>query len=149
MVDHQLARRSDEFDLGMGLHYVEALGADPVRTAPSTLTVSTNRRSSFSSMESSHLGHDTTVVQLAETGKHFKLRVDCSPSHPKKLTARLISGKPLPSFVFVAYNSPSTDYVEFYGVPSAQHAGMLNIGIYDEIGACISRVNLRIVGHAT
>ncbi|KAJ6591640.1 hypothetical protein DFH09DRAFT_180320 [Mycena vulgaris] len=146
-------------ELTMGIHYVRSLGGDraDVLPDPSTPTVSTHVRSSFSSLESSHHGHPaagSVMRTLVRTGEKFKFRVAVSlysaASYTKvrKLEAKLMSGKPLPKFLHVDLNgSKHSGAVEFYGAPAARDLGEFNVGVYTvDDGACVGRVVLEVVG---
>ncbi|KAJ7115899.1 hypothetical protein C8R44DRAFT_709347 [Mycena epipterygia] len=146
-------------ELSMGIHYVRSLGADrsDLRPDPSTPTVSTHVRSSFSSLESSHHGHAAAggvMRTLVRTGEKFKFRVAVSlysaASYQKvrKLEAKLMSGKPLPKFLHVDLNgNKHSGAVEFYGAPAARDLGEFNVGLYTvDDGACVGRVVVEVVG---
>jgi axial budding pattern protein 2 len=146
-------------ELTMGIHYVRSLGGDHpgVRTDPSTHTVSTHVRSSFSSLESSHDGHTASggvARTLVRAGEKFKFRVDvslysaASYTKARKLEARLISGKPLPKFLHVDLNgSKHSGAVEFYGAPAARDLGEFNVGVYAvDDGTCVGRAVVEVVG---
>ncbi|KAJ7672699.1 hypothetical protein B0H17DRAFT_1084289 [Mycena rosella] len=146
-------------ELSMGIHYVRSLGGDyaDVRPDPSTPTVSTHVRSSFSSLESSHHGHaaaGSVMRTLVRTGEKFKFRVAVSlysaASYKKvrKLEAKLMSGKPLPKFLHVDLNGHKhAGAVEFYGAPAARDLGEFNVGVYTvDDGACVGRVVVEVVG---
>ncbi len=148
-------------ELTMGIHYVRALGVDPrvVGTTASTLTVSTNVRSSFSSLESSQHGHGhpslETVKMVARAGERFKFRVAIDPPSPvstssgssiRRLRARLMTGDSLPRFLHADLNGrKNVGAVEFYGVPSARDVGELEVGIF-EGAVCVGRVDLEVIG---
>ncbi|KAJ7449650.1 hypothetical protein FB451DRAFT_1343183 [Mycena latifolia] len=145
-------------ELSMGIHYVRSLGGDhtDVRPDPSTPTVSTHVRSSFSSLESSHHGHPaagSVMRTLVRTGEKFKFRVAVSlysaASYKKvrKLEAKLMSGKPLPKFLHVDLNGGKhSGAVEFYGAPAARDLGEFNVGVYTvDDGACVGRVVVEVV----
>ncbi|KAJ7504453.1 hypothetical protein B0H11DRAFT_1982424 [Mycena galericulata] len=145
-------------ELSMGIHYVRSLGGDhaDVHPDPSTPTVSTHVRSSFSSLESSHHGHATAgsvMRTLVRTGEKFKFRVPVSlysaASYKKvqKLEAKLMSGKPLPKFLYVDLNgNKHSGAVEFYGAPAARDLGEFNVGVYTvDDGACVGRVVVEVV----
>ncbi|KAJ7760497.1 hypothetical protein B0H16DRAFT_1532492 [Mycena metata] len=123
---------------------------------PSTPTVSTNLRSSFSSLESSHHGHASAgslMRTLVRAGERFKFRVAVSlysaTSYKKgrKLEAKLMSGKPLPKFLHVDLNgNKHSGAVEFYGVPGPRDLGEFNIAVYTvDDGACVGRVVVEVV----
>ncbi|KAJ7720576.1 hypothetical protein DFH07DRAFT_933044 [Mycena maculata] len=154
-----LKRSPTSDELSMGIHYVRSLGGDhsDVRPDPSTPTVSTNVRSSFSSLESSHHGHaaaGSVMRTLVRTGEKFKFRVAVSlydaASYKKvrKLEAKLMSGKPLPKFLHVDLNgNKHSGAVEFYGAPAARDLGEFNVGVYTvDDGACVGRVVVEVVG---
>ncbi|KAJ6581431.1 hypothetical protein B0H19DRAFT_927760 [Mycena capillaripes] len=153
------AKRSPTADeLSMGIHYVRSLGGDhpDVHPDPSTPTVSTHVRSSFSSLESSHRGHAAAGIMrtLVRTGEKFKFRVAVSlysaASYKKvrKLEAKLMSGKPLPKFLHVDLNgNKHSGAVEFYGAPGPRDLGEFNVGVYTvDDGACVGRVVVEVVG---
>lgn len=146
-------------ELSMGIHYVRSLGGDDtdVRPDPSTPTVSTHVRSSFSSLESSHHGHaaaGSVMRTLVRTGETFKFRVAvslysaASYQRLRKLEAKLMSGKPLPKFLHVDLNGGKHHgAVEFYGAPAARDLGEFNVGVYTvDDGACVGRVVVEVVG---
>lgn len=149
-------------ELTMGMHYVRALGADQrtVGTNPSTPTISTNVRSSFSSLESSHQGHhahdDDVLRMLVRAGERFKFRVPvvfnpANLAEPPKLEARLISGDPLPKFLFADLTSGSKHKggVEFSGVPTADDLGELMVGVYTcDDGVRVGRAFVEVVGRS-
>ncbi|KAK7030670.1 MFS domain-containing protein [Favolaschia claudopus] len=144
-------------DLSMGIHYVRTLGVEhaDVDPDPSTFTVSTHVRSSFSSLESSHHGHAAASIMrtLVRTGESFKFRVPVSvhsaASYQKarRLEAKLMSGKPLPKFLHVDLNGAKRgSAVEFYGAPAARDLGEFSVGIYTvDDGACVGRVVVEVV----
>ncbi|KAF8216429.1 hypothetical protein K438DRAFT_1558347 [Mycena galopus ATCC 62051] len=143
-------------ELSMGIHYVRSLGGDhDVNPDPSTPSVSTHVRSSFSSLESSHHGHAAAGITrtLVRTGEKFKFRVPVSlysaASYKKvwKLEAKLMSGKPLPKFLHVDLNGTKhAGAVEFYGAPGARDLGEFNVGVYTvDDGACVGRVVVEVV----
>ncbi|KAJ6493605.1 hypothetical protein C8R47DRAFT_413190 [Mycena vitilis] len=140
-------------ELSMGLHYVRSLGGD-LHPDPSTPTVSTHARSSFSSLESSRHGHAAAGIMrtLVRSGERFKFRVAVSlysaASYKKvrKLEAKLMSGKPLPAFLHVDLAGNKHSGVEFYGVPAARDLGEFNVGVYTvDDGACVGRVIVEVV----
>jgi axial budding pattern protein 2 len=158
VVKQDAAQQSVEDDLSMGLHYVQTLGTDePVNTAPSTLTVSTNVRSSFSTEDSWNDGdvgdHNNTVRMVVRTGEQFNFRVTLqatsatvSAQAKRQLDARLISGRPLPPFLHADLISRKhRGSVEFYGLPSPRDIGDFDVGVYTEDNTRIARVFLEIV----
>ncbi|KAJ7180606.1 hypothetical protein C8R46DRAFT_1344893 [Mycena filopes] len=123
---------------------------------PSTPTVSTNLRSSFSSLESSHHGHASAgslMRTLVRAGERFKFRVAVSlySATPykkvRKLEAKLMSGKPLPKFLHVDLNgNKHSGAVEFSGVPGPRDLGEFNVAVYTvDDGACVGRVVVEVV----
>lgn len=145
-------------ELSMGLHYVCALGDDgPVNTTASFVTMSTNMRSSFSSLPSSHEDeHGGSALNvrrmLVRTGEQFKFRVplrsDChiSPLEKRNLVARLVTGEALPLFLHVDLHCPKyPGAVEFYGVPLSKDVGGLEVGLYTADDVCVARLSLEIL----
>ena len=121
-------------ELSVGYHYVQALGANPTEAAPSTFTVSTNMRSSFSSLQSdprSSLSDGTfkTVIRAGERFK-FSIPLKVSSGQVSQMEARLSSGRMLPHFLHVDFSSRRS-VAEMYGVPSTEDVGELDIIIYD------------------
>ncbi|KAL0575913.1 polarity establishment/cellular polarization [Marasmius crinis-equi] len=140
-------------DLSVGIHYVRALGADQaVEADPSTLTVSTNWRSSFSSLDSSNNGHSAegkALRMIVRVGEQFKFRVPLlgGGDETRELEAKLTSGKRLPGFLRVDLGD-GTGAVEFYGLPGVKDVGDLDVRICakgDREGLCLARVLLQIV----
>ncbi|KAL0953704.1 hypothetical protein HGRIS_004897 [Hohenbuehelia grisea] len=145
-------------DLDVSIQYVRTLG-EAVDADPSTPTMSTNVRSSFSSLESSHHGHGSRPPSgsmqrmLVRTGQKFHFRVpvlmEASPSaytRPRALKARLLSGGPLPKFIRAELNGKQQGSVEFYGTPKAADIGDLQIGVFKD-EECVARVLLEVVAH--
>ncbi|KAF7370655.1 Importin N-terminal domain-containing protein [Mycena sanguinolenta] len=124
-------------ELSVGIHYVRSLGHPDVNPDPSTPTVSTHVRSSYSSLESSHHGHAAAGIMrtLVRTGEKFNFRVPvslysaASYKRVRKLEAKLMSGKPLPQ------------------VPAwPRDLGEFSVGIYTvDDGACVGRVVVEVV----
>jgi len=154
------ADTSSSDDLSVGIQYVRALGSDtmPTDNATSTLTVSTNVRSSFSSFESSEPGHgrERSVRMIVRAGEDFKFRVTLPPtgspesSQYRGLIAKLASGESLPRFLHVdLHSNKRSGGVEFYGAASARDVGDLNIVIClaKEPGTCLARVLLQVAGN--
>ncbi|KIY45022.1 hypothetical protein FISHEDRAFT_67257 [Fistulina hepatica ATCC 64428] len=117
-------------------------GADQsVRTTPSTLTVSTNMRSSFSSLESSHQGHGSggPPRMLVRTGERFKFKVPVQMTNnattttgrATRLTAKMVNGQPMPKFLHMDLDSSRHNgNVEFYGSPITLNIGVYDVGIF-------------------
>ncbi|KAL1684220.1 hypothetical protein EV122DRAFT_200433 [Schizophyllum commune] len=127
-------------DMSRALQYVEGLGADQrtIGTAHSMLTVSTNVRSSFSSLESSHEGHADGGVPrgqrlLWSAGQRFKTKVpvQVKPVKGLQLDAKLTSGQPLPRFMHADLDfGKHRGAVEITGTPMSTDAGEYEVGIY-------------------
>ncbi|KAK1222104.1 polarity establishment/cellular polarization [Marasmius sp. AFHP31] len=144
-------------ELSMGIHYVRALGGDPnghaVEADPSTLTVSTNWRSSFSSLDSSTNGDGAegkALRMIIRVGEQFKFRVPLlgGANEERALEAKLTNGKRLPGFLRVDLGDEKTGAVEFYGLPGVKDIGELDVRICvkgDMEGVCLARVLLQIV----
>jgi axial budding pattern protein 2 len=150
-------------ELSVGIHYVRSLGGDHqgserdtsavFYTNPSTPTVSTHVRSSFSSLASSRqaigsrLGNVKRI--LVRAGENFKFRVAVYGDFGGYgLVARLISGQPIPQFLKVdlAEAMQQRGAVEFSGKPSARDIGELNVGLYTSNNPdCVARVILEVV----
>lgn len=147
-------------ELRMGIHYVRSLGADQLAVHAAGLTTgmgTSNLRSSFTSLESSHgepkSGTDSTDVMrvLVRTGERFKFRVPipaASMNQAKKYAVRLTSGQALPKFIHPDLNWISSKGVlELAGVATVRDLGELTIGVYGEQdGVCVATVVLEIVG---
>ncbi|TRM65335.1 hypothetical protein BD626DRAFT_488440 [Schizophyllum amplum] len=133
-------KSTSEEDLSTALQYVESLSVDQrtVGTAPSMLTVSTNVRSSFSSLESSHNDHSEGGVPrgqklLWSAGQRFKTKVpvQVKPVKSLQLNARLTSGQPLPRFMHADLDfGKHRGAVEVTGTPMSVDAGEYEVGIY-------------------
>lgn len=145
--------------LSMGIHYVRSLGADQLTVSGGGGQVSgsspvlSNVRSSFASLESSHLGHksgtDGDVMRvLIRAGERFKFRVPIPGKHTKGLFVKLTSGQPLPKFIHADLNGISSKgALEFSGVATFHDLGERTVGIYAEKdGACIASVIIEVVG---
>lgn len=147
-------------ELSMGLHYVRSLGADQLavtnREGNESSPALSNVRSSFTSLESSHVGHKsddgfmnvTNVVIRA--GERFKFRVPISlPSVAgENYSLRLASGQPLPTFIQTDMSCVATKgLLELSGLATFRDLGELVIGIYKQKdGACIASIVLEVVG---
>lgn len=158
-VSNQIKSSRSGDELSMGLHYVRTLGADQyaVRNDPSTPTLSTNVRSSFSSLESSHQGHTVAgdaMRMLVRTGEKFRHRVplDSASSYTssrgaRDLEMRLRSGGPLPRFLHVDMGGVRRKgAVELYGTPAVSDLGEFDVGVYTSSdGVCVARVVLEVI----
>ncbi|KAJ3515530.1 hypothetical protein NLJ89_g1706 [Agrocybe chaxingu] len=146
---------SDE--LTMGIHYVRSLGADQLAVNTSSLgggsPVLSNIRSSFTSLESSHLGHRSEkgpMKVLVRTGEKFKFRVPIvsTGGKGKGYYVKQISGQPLPKFIHPDLNGIGNKGVlELSGVATFKDIGDVSIGVYAEKdGACVATVVIEVVG---
>jgi axial budding pattern protein 2 len=150
-------------ELSMGIHYVRSLGADQLAvggggtgTRPSP-TVS-NVRSSFTSLESSHVGHKSgTGVDmmkiLVRVGEKFKFRVPIpvtSPEsyrQPRGYHVKMTSGQALPKFLQADPGGiNSKGVLELSGIASFRDLGEMIVGIYGERdGVCVATVVIEVV----
>lgn len=153
---HDTEKSGSGDDLSLGIHYVRALGADQrtVGTNASMPTVSTNARSSFSSLESSHYDHSGPSMQRmlvrAEQKFHFRVPVflEDSPTtylQPRSLTARLASGLPLPKFLRADLRGKQQGSIEFYGTPGPDDIADYDVEIYSGEDKCVARVAVEVV----
>jgi len=152
-------------ELTMGIHYVRSLGADQLAVdggtgAKSSPTVS-NVRSSFTSLESSHVGHKSgtgadMMKVLVRVGEKFKFRVPIpvtsSPDsesyrQPRGYRVKMTSGRPLPKFVQADPSGiNSKGVLELSGIASFRDLGEIIVGIYGERdGVCVATVVIEVV----
>ena len=153
--ESQEGRHTSIDELRIGMHYVRALGEG-------TSNVRSVSDKSFSSLESSQQGHgavssgtkaSATLRFLVRAGEKFKFRVPMQHTSPqyRKLEARLISGRALPSFLQAELKgfggrSDEKKAVEFYGVPAESDIGELHVGVFNaEGGECLARVVVEVV----
>ncbi|KAG2358847.1 hypothetical protein BDR07DRAFT_1416486 [Suillus spraguei] len=140
-------------ELRMGMHYVRTLGEG-----------SSNVRSvsdkSFSSLASSQpglgavgVGTENTVSRyIVRTGEKFKFRIPMKSTNGTyhKLEAKLMSGQALPHFLQLelkGHGGDSKRVVEFYGIPTEQDIGEIQVGVFNaEGGDCLAKVIVEIVG---
>jgi axial budding pattern protein 2 len=168
---------SDE--LSMGMHYVRSLGADQLTVHSAAQSATTggssaarlqgpagprspalsNVRSSFTSLESSHLGNksgtdaDVTKV-VVRAGERFKFRLSVPSGSPdarketKGYSVKMTSGQPLPKFMQADLSEINTRGVlELSGVPALRDMGEVTVGVYTEKeGICIARAIVEVVG---
>lgn len=147
--ESQEGRHTSIDELRIGMHYVRTLGEG-----------SSNARSvsdkSFSSLESSQRGQtggNATARFLVRVGEKFKFRVPMqhASGQYRKLEARLVSGRALPSFMqaeLKGFGAKSDDKkgIEFYGVPTETDMGELHVGVFHaEGGECLARVVVEVV----
>ena len=141
-------------ELTMGIHYVRSLGADQLAVdsggtgAKSSPTVS-NIRSSFTSLESSHVGHKsgtgTDIMKvLVRAGEKFKFRVPIPESYRHRgYHVKMTSGQPLPKFLQA---DPSKGLLELSGIAGFRDLGEVIVGIYGERdGVCVATVVIEVV----
>lgn len=166
---------SDE--LSMGMHYVRSLGADQLTVHSAAQSAAkggssaarvqgpagprspalSNVRSSFTSLESSHLGNksgtdaDVTKV-VVRAGERFKFRLSVPSGSPdarketKGYSVKMTSGQPLPKFMQADLSGINTRGVlELSGVPALRDMGEVAVGVYTE-GICIARAFVEVVG---
>ncbi|KAF8817545.1 hypothetical protein BYT27DRAFT_7153250 [Phlegmacium glaucopus] len=150
-------------ELTMGIHYVRSLGADQLAVdggtaARSSPTVS-NVRSSFTSLESSHVGHKSgtgadIMKVLVRVGEKFKFRVPIpatssseSYKQPRGYHVKMTSGQPLPKFVQADPSGiNSKGVLELSGIASFRDLGEMTVGIYGERdGVCVATVVIEVV----
>ncbi|OSD00088.1 hypothetical protein PYCCODRAFT_1469631 [Trametes coccinea BRFM310] len=143
-------------ELKTGIEYVRALG-DDVRSLASH--VGPSPVASFSSIESSHQGHDAGPASaarvprmLARVGERFRYRVTTTAARKAagNLEVRLVSGKPLPKFIKVDLDAAGSRgekrVVQFYGTPVASDVSEWDIGVYERVsGECVGRVIVEVV----
>ncbi|KAJ8455809.1 hypothetical protein ONZ51_g12328 [Trametes cubensis] len=147
-------------ELKTGIEYVRALGDDGHSLASH---IDPSPVPSFTSIESSHNGHDVGSASaanvprmLARVGDRFRYRVSTTASRKSTggLEVRLVSGKPLPKFMKVDMDAvPSGTgarlekrVVEFFGTPAAGDVGAFDMGVYERVsGECVGRVVVEVV----
>lgn len=146
-------KKSGSDELRMGLRYVQALGADNQLGAVASPGVSSNVRSSFSSLESSNVGHKgplgtpTEKRVLVTPGQKFKFLVRIPPVSiaaraqgtttsttpvilPREYNVKIISGQPL-SQLHVDLNGIETrGMAEVTGESTKEDIGVITFGIY-------------------
>ncbi|KAF8631868.1 hypothetical protein AX15_002138 [Amanita polypyramis BW_CC] len=147
----KLVKSGSGDELCMGLHYIQTLGDEDVnRSTPSIPTVATTQvRSSFSSLESSHQGHGIGDVRrvLVRMGERFKFRIPI-PSQSRGIfyELRLLSGGPLPQFLHHNFNLKDGS-IELHGIPNPRDLGIFDIGVYASGGeSCVARTIIDVVG---
>ncbi|KAK2463694.1 hypothetical protein APHAL10511_004445 [Amanita phalloides] len=139
----------DEFS--MGLHYIQTLGGvgDSTPSVPTVAT--TNVRSSFSSLESSHQGHETGQVRriLVRMGEKFKSRIQI-PIQTRGIfyELKLLNGGPLPQFLQHDINLKD-GCIELYGTPNRRDVGVFDVGVYvGDRESCVARTIIDVVGRS-
>ncbi|PPQ91462.1 hypothetical protein CVT25_013719 [Psilocybe cyanescens] len=157
IVEDKVKLNASSDALSMGIHYVRSLGADQLTVdaghASGSSPVLSNVRSSFTSLESSHIGHKLgTDMQemrvLVRVGERFKFRVAIPGKHTKGYYVKLTSGQPLPKFIHADLNGISTKGIlELSGVATFHELGERVVGIYAEKdGVCVASVIIEVVG---
>jgi axial budding pattern protein 2 len=144
-------------DLSMGLHYVRSLGTDQPATNNGGGNGSSlsNIRSSFTSLESSHMGYKTgtelsVTKVLTRVGERFKFRVPIFPTTgttTEGYVVKLISGQALPKFIQPDLSGVSTKGVlGLSGLATFRDVGTLSVGVYTNTGVCVANVVIEVVG---
>ena len=152
--ESQEGRHTSIDELRIGMHYVRTLGEG-------TSNVRSASDKSFSSLESSQQGHgaaasgtkmSASLRFLVRAGEKFKFRVPMQHASQqyRKLEARLISGRALPSFMQAELKGfggkDEKKAVEFYGVPAEGDTGELHVGLFNaEGGECLARVVVEVI----
>ena len=147
-------------ELTMGIHYVRSLGADQLAVdsdtgAKSSPTVS-NIRSSFTSLESSHVGHKSgteadMMKVLVRVGEKFKFRVPIPATSLRRQSrgyqVKMTSGQALPKFLQADPSGiNSKGVIELSGTASFRDLGEMVVGIYGEKdGVCVATVVIEVV----
>jgi axial budding pattern protein 2 len=148
-------------ELTMGIHYVRSLGADQLAvdgagtgpTGPKSSPTS-NVRSSFTSLDSSHVGHKSgagadMMRVLVRVGEKFKFRVPIPESYRQRrgYHVKTASGQPLPKFLQADPTGiNSKGVLELYGIASFRDLGEMIVGIYGERdGVCVATVVIEVV----
>ena len=145
-------------ELTMGMHYVRSLGADQLEVDGGTVTKSSptmsNVRSSFTSLESSHVGHKSgagadMMKVLVRIGEKFKFRVPIPDSYrqTRGYHVKMTSGQPLPKFLQADPSGiNSKGVLELSGIASFKDLGEMMVGIYGERdGVCVATVVIEVV----
>ena len=146
-------------ELTMGIHYVRSLGADQLAvdgagTGPKSSPTPSNGRSSFTSLESSHVGHKSgtgadMMRVLVRVGEKFKFRVPIPESYRQRrgYHVKTASGQPIPKFLQADPTGiNSKGVLELSGVASFRDLGEMIVGIYGERdGVCVATVVIEVV----
>ncbi|KAF8159660.1 hypothetical protein B0H34DRAFT_796883 [Crassisporium funariophilum] len=150
---------SDE--LTMGIHYVRSLGADQLAVnggaGVGSSPALSNLRSSFTSLESSHVGHKSgsmaeAMKVLVRIGEKFKFRVPVSSTaslgQNQGFQVRLISGQPLPKFLQADLSGISSKgMLEVSGTANFRDIGETAVGVYAvKDGLCMANIIIEVVG---
>lgn len=144
-------------DLSMGLHYMRSLGVDQPASSNGGGNGSSlsNVRSSFTSLDSSHAGHkmetELSVTKvLIRAGEPFKFRVPIFPTSGTAVegyVVKLVSGQALPDFIQPDLSGILTKGVlELSGIGTFRDLGILNVGVYTNVGVCVASVIMEVVG---
>lgn len=146
-------------ELTMGIHYVRSLGADNLAvngagTGPKSSPTPSNVRSSFTSLESSHVGHKSgtgvdIMKVLVRVGEKFKFRVPIPESYRQRrgYHVKTASGQPLPKFLQADPTGiDSKGVLELSGIASFRDLGEMTVSIYGERdGVCVATVVIEVV----
>jgi axial budding pattern protein 2 len=141
----------------MGLHYIRSLATDqPTPSNGGGLGSSlSNVRSSFTSLESSYVGHkmgtELSVTKvLSRVGERFKFRVPVFPTPGttvESYVVKLVSGQALPNFIQPNLSGISAKGIlELTGVATFRDLGVFNVGVYTNTGVCVANVVIEVVG---
>jgi len=147
--------------LFMGIHYVRSLGADQLQvnsgSARRSSPTLSNARSSFASLESSHIenrsGTEEVMKVLIRAGERFKFRVairqtsDNSNAESRDYSVKLTSGQPLPTFIRPDLSEiHNKGVLELSGMASLHDLGEKEVGVYaGHDGICIAIVMIEVV----
>ncbi|KAG1864848.1 hypothetical protein F4604DRAFT_1882030 [Suillus subluteus] len=136
-------------ELRMGMHYVRTLGEG----SSNVRSVSDESFSSLASSQPVGVGTENTVSRfIVRTGEKFKFRIPMKSINGtyRKLEAKLMSGQALPHFLQLelkGHGSNDKRVVEFYGIPTEQDLGEIQVGVFNaEGGECLAKVIVEIVG---
>ncbi|KAF4610583.1 hypothetical protein D9613_006856 [Agrocybe pediades] len=147
--------------LSMGIHYVRSLGADQLQvngsSAPGSSPTLSNVRSSFTSLESSHVGNrsgtEEVMKVLIRAGERFKFRVairqtpENSTAESRDYDIKLTSGQPLPAFIHADLSEiHAKGVLELSGIATFHDLGEKEVGVYaGHEGICIAVVVIEVV----
>ena len=146
-------------ELTMGIHYVRSLGADQLAvdgtgTGPKSSSTPSNVRSSFTSLESSHVGRKSEtgvdmMKVLVRVGEKFKFRIPIPESYrqPRGYHVKTASGQSLPKFLQADPSGiNSKGVLELSGIASFRDLGEMIVGVYGERdGVCVATVVIEVV----
>jgi len=146
-------------EISMGLHYIRSLGADHLavnsEVGHGSSPALSNVRSSFTSLESSHMGYksgtESSVTKVVvRAGEHFRFRVPVFSTFRidgERCHVKLTSGQPLPRFIQTDLGGVATKGVlELSGEATFRDLGESSIGVYTEDGICLVCIVIEVVG---